>query len=375
MRTRQTTRGRPAARDTGREPGSPRGGRPLDPGVRGRLEPRMGHSFAEVRIHEGAEAQRLAADHQARAMTVGNDIYFGPDQYQPATLEGEWRVAHELAHTVQQSATAAQGGIEDDLPVDPDAGLESRARGAGLQAALGIEAPATADLGQTTGLAVQREDDPPYPTSLWDVLTDDVIGGAIDFAGAAGKGGKWAEPLGGGLGILSAFGGGMDIYENVTEKGTFGLDNLVDTTRGGLNIFSGLTSTAGALGWLPSVAGSTSLGAIGTAGAGSIAAAGGQVAAAGLAGYGAGRLLDEGVGGLMNITGASDWIDSMRGISRGEGQQGDYSISGMGADIMTAGDQAVTGGMRALGLYDESKPAYTQTLGWQLGEILPSWLQ
>jgi hypothetical protein len=339
--------------------------------MRTRLEPRLGHNFADVRIHDGAEAQSLASRFEARALTVGDDIYFGAEQYRPGTLEGDWRLAHELIHTVQQAGAAAPGAPED-LPVDPDPALESEARGGGVRAVLGWDGGGTAELGHTAAPAVQRDDDPPYPTSLWDVLTDDVIGGAIDFADAAGKGGGWAGPLGGALGPLSMIGGGMDIYENVTEKGTFGLDNLVDTARGGLNIFSGGTSALAALGVLPEVAGGTALGSIGGAGA---ITAGGQVAAAGLAGYGAGRLLDEGVGGLMNITGASDFLDEQRGVSRPEGQHGDYTISGMMADAMLAQDQAFTGLMRATGAYDESAPEYTQTLGWQLAEILPSWLQ
>jgi hypothetical protein len=87
--------------------------------------------------------------------------------------------------------------------------------------------------------------------------------------------------------------------------------------------------------------------------------------------------LDKGVGALMNATGLSDTIDSMRGISRPEGQHGDYSLSGMGADIMTAADQGVTGVLRDVGILDSSKPEYTQTLGWQLAsatDAVGDWL-
>ena len=365
MNARQHDR-RPSTRRAARVPE----GRPLHPDLRSRLEPRFRHSFADVRIHDGADAHRLAEQHHARALTVGSDIYFAAEQYNPESLEGQWRLAHELAHTVQQADVDVPESF-DHLPVDPSPALESRARAAGLDAVMG-ESAGTGDVGQATGAAVQREDDPPYPTSLWDVLTDDVIGGAIDFADAAGKGGKWAGPLGGILGPFSVIGGGMDIYENVTEEGTFGLDNLVDTGRGALNMFSGSTSALAALGVLPEVAGGTAVGSIGGAG---LLTAGGQVAAAGLAGYGAGRLLDEGFGGLMNISGASDWLDEQKGVTRGEGEHGDYSISGLMADSMTAQDQAFTGAMRSLGVYDESAPEYTQTIGWQLAEILPSWLQ
>ena len=116
-----------------------------------------------------------------------------------------------------------------------------------------------------------------------------------------------------------------------------------------------------------------SAGAFGTAGAALGSA--GAVAGAGAAGYGIGRLLDEGFGGLMNITGISDAIDRSRGISRPEGESGDYSLSGLGSLQMYETDRAITEGMRSIGLFDEERPAYTQTLGWRLAEILPSWLQ
>lgn len=369
MRERQHVRRPPGRRDPLKAAAKRQGGRSLDPGLRARLEPKLGHSFADVRVHDGPEARELAADCQARALTVGSDIYFGAEQYQPDTLEGQARVAHELVHTMQQGAAGPGEGL-DNLPVDPSPALEQRAGAVGLGAALGLAAPA-AGVGQVAGPAVQREDKSAL-SWLWDVATDDVIGGAIDFADAAGKGGKWAGPLGGMLGPLSMISGGMDIHENVTEKGTFGLDNLVDTARGGLNIFSGGTSAAVMAGLLPEVAGGTALGSIGGAG---LVSAGGQVAAAGLAGYGAGRLLDEGIGGLMNITGFSDYADQQQGITRPEGQHGDYSLSGMMAENALRQDQAFTGAMRSLGVYDESAPEYTQTLGWQLAEILPSWLQ
>jgi hypothetical protein len=85
--------------------------------------------------------------------------------------------------------------------------------------------------------------------------------------------------------------------------------------------------------------------------------------------------MDEGVGGLGNITGASELFDSWRGIRRPESQYGDYSISGLNALTMTSTDELLTSGMRWAGVYDESRPAYTQTIGWKLAEILPSWLQ
>ena len=116
------------------------------------------------------------------------------------------------------------------------------------------------------------------------------------------------------------------------------------------------------------------------------------MASAGLAGYAAGRgldtatgwamrntgaggLMDRGIDAFLSATGAGEVMDSVGGGDASAGHRGDYTISDIGARAMTGMDQLVTGGMRAAGLYDESRPAYTQTLGWKLGEILPSWMQ
>jgi hypothetical protein len=92
-------------------------------------------------------------------------------------------------------------------------------------------------------------------------------------------------------------------------------------------------------------------------------------------GLGLGRLLDWGSGKVMGITGAAGAIDHARGIRRSEGETGDYSISGVGAIAATQVDEAATSALRHVGLFDQSKPAYTQTLGWRMAEILPPWLQ
>jgi len=140
----------------------------------------------------------------------------------------------------------------------------------------------------------------------------------------------------------------------------------------GLNALGASSALGGtALGGTLSTAGGALSTATGAAGLGPAAA----VAGAGAGGYALGRLADEAAGGLMNVTGASDAIDRSRGISRPEGQHGDYSISGMTADHATSIDQGAISLLRSAGVLDESKPAYTQTLGWQLAELLPSWLQ
>ncbi|HLY53912.1 MAG TPA: DUF4157 domain-containing protein, partial [Stellaceae bacterium] len=83
-----------------------RPGRPLEPSTRGLLEPSFGRSFADIRIHDDAEAARSAAAVGAHAYTVGRNIVFGAGAYRPDTHDGRWLLAHEAAHTVQQAGGA-----------------------------------------------------------------------------------------------------------------------------------------------------------------------------------------------------------------------------------------------------------------------------
>ena len=80
------------------------GGTPLPASVRRFMEPRFKASFADVRIHTDANAATLSRQLAAQAFTTGNHIFFARDQFQPETAAGRELIAHELAHTIQQSA-------------------------------------------------------------------------------------------------------------------------------------------------------------------------------------------------------------------------------------------------------------------------------
>lgn len=81
-------------------------GHPLDPQIRATLEPRFGHDFSRVRVHSDGAAARSAQALQASAYTLGSNVVFGHDRYQPRTSEGLELLSHELAHVVQQSSAA-----------------------------------------------------------------------------------------------------------------------------------------------------------------------------------------------------------------------------------------------------------------------------
>lgn len=77
-------------------------GIPLNPNTKEFMESRFGHDFSKVRIHTAEAAARTAESINARAYTIGNNIFFGEGQYRPHTRIGRWLLSHELAHVVQQ---------------------------------------------------------------------------------------------------------------------------------------------------------------------------------------------------------------------------------------------------------------------------------
>jgi hypothetical protein len=77
--------------------------------IRSYVEPRFGYDFSRVRVHSDPEASTMAESLNARAFTVGQDIFFGR-QYEPDTQAGLHLLAHELTHVVQQGSAARREG-------------------------------------------------------------------------------------------------------------------------------------------------------------------------------------------------------------------------------------------------------------------------
>ncbi len=78
-------------------------GQPLDAATRAFFEPRFGMDFSQVRVYTDAKAAETARSVNALAYTVGQSIVFGEGQYEPRSVAGQWLLAHELTHTVQQN--------------------------------------------------------------------------------------------------------------------------------------------------------------------------------------------------------------------------------------------------------------------------------
>lgn len=132
------------------------GGRPLEPEVRADMEGRMGHDFGDVRVHDDSAAAASASAVNAHAYTVGSNIVFQRDTYDPGSTAGRTTLAHELTHVVQQRSgpvegTSAPGGIKVS---DPGDRFE---REASANADRVMSAAAPVQTLSSTGPAVQRE--------------------------------------------------------------------------------------------------------------------------------------------------------------------------------------------------------------------------
>ncbi|HWS90147.1 MAG TPA: DUF4157 domain-containing protein [Pyrinomonadaceae bacterium] len=74
------------------------GGEPLPPHVQTFFEGRFGRDFSDVRVHTGAESEKLNRDVHAYAFTYGHHIWLGEGR----RAEPSFLLAHELTHVVQQ---------------------------------------------------------------------------------------------------------------------------------------------------------------------------------------------------------------------------------------------------------------------------------
>jgi hypothetical protein len=77
-------------------------GNQLDSSTRASMSDRFGKDFSSVRVHADTSAAALSDRLNAKAFTIGNDIYFNRGRFDPSSAHGERLLAHELAHVVQQ---------------------------------------------------------------------------------------------------------------------------------------------------------------------------------------------------------------------------------------------------------------------------------
>lgn len=101
-------------------------GEALAPSVAQTMGRRLGHDFASVRVHADSRAASIAEGHKARAVTQGENIWFGRGRFAPASAEGQRLLAHELAHVVQQRADRAGDDAANETEAKEAAGEAAR---------------------------------------------------------------------------------------------------------------------------------------------------------------------------------------------------------------------------------------------------------
>lgn len=72
------------------------------------MESRFGTDFSNVNIHTDKNAADLSVSLNAKAFTVGGDVFFNQGRFDPSSTEGKKLIAHELTHTIQQGAVEAK---------------------------------------------------------------------------------------------------------------------------------------------------------------------------------------------------------------------------------------------------------------------------
>jgi hypothetical protein len=97
-------------------------GTPLGPRERAEFEAAFGCDLSEIRVHTDALAAAAAGAVNARAFTVGRDIFFAAGAFEPRTPRGRTVIAHEIAHALQDQRrvdpSELDGAAELTMPGD-----------------------------------------------------------------------------------------------------------------------------------------------------------------------------------------------------------------------------------------------------------------
>lgn len=129
-------------------------GQPLEPGLRARLESRLGADFTDVRLHLDAKSPHELG---APAVTSGEHIYVAQGEHRPDSAAGARLLTHELAHVVQQRGPAGTPLSAGRAEAEADAAVADGARPTPGSVPAGVVQPADPILGR------QR-----YPHLPWD---------------------------------------------------------------------------------------------------------------------------------------------------------------------------------------------------------------
>lgn len=72
------------------------------PAIKNKLAGVMGFDISQARLHTGPAAATAARMMRAEAFTIGRDVFFGANKYDPTSPKGLGLIAHEITHVGQQ---------------------------------------------------------------------------------------------------------------------------------------------------------------------------------------------------------------------------------------------------------------------------------
>ncbi len=354
-------------------------GQALDSFIQAKMGDALGHDFSPVRIHNSSESDELNNQLSAKAFTTGLDIFFRAGTYEPATTEGQELIAHELVHVIQQSS----GAINSSEPLtvnEPNDIYEQEADS--ISSAI-VKSPNVTPIYDNRTSDIQKQDDEENEFSR----TQDA-NSAVDFSLSSTQ-------MAGDIAQEMHFANNLSSTHLMNPK--YGLRSMSSTASGlgstPAKLLSGAGNAASGIGialdayeLFESANNSDVLGEVQelsdiTAGAASFA---GPVGNAFSVGYAGGGYLDSLFATLTGSLGIADSLANQASLDSGEVRYGNRDInSGMSESHygndgiklseltslrMLSRDQQMTTSLRELGILDNEKPAYTQTLGWQIAQ-------
>ena len=88
------------------------GGSPLPGDTMTNMNAAFGSDFSGVRIHKDSSAVQMNRELGAKAFTNGSDVYFNSGNYNTQSKDGQFLLAHELVHTMQQKSDSKNNTID-----------------------------------------------------------------------------------------------------------------------------------------------------------------------------------------------------------------------------------------------------------------------
>jgi hypothetical protein len=181
-------------------------GQTLDSETRAALEPKFGHSFGEVRVFADSQAHQLAQEYDARAFTVGQNVFFRDGEYDPSSPGGLSLLTHELTHTIQQrGAKQPTGKLQTSHAGDSG---EREAERASSHVMTGHPAPTVG----TSELSIQRWSLGSRPDEKSESGTYGWLNADWSPSKAFSQDGSWRD-------AIPKLGGGFSLYHDTQGSG------------------------------------------------------------------------------------------------------------------------------------------------------------